>query len=133
MPGGSVPLSERVVVPILSKIVPVSPVSVAVAVAPFNCPLIEYGYGTSVRVKLRTISFALAEAPLTLTVPSPTTRRPSIGLFMRIEELLVEFAVTWIIEGGKWIMYVQLAELRRLAGKNPVCDCGGGVSLQYGG
>ena len=60
MPGGSVPLSERVVVPTLSKIVPVSPVSVAVAFEPFNCPLIEYGYGTSVRVKLRTISFALA-------------------------------------------------------------------------
>ena len=95
MPGGSVPLSERVVVPFLSKIVPVSPVSVAVEPPSFNCPLIEYGYVTSVRVKLRTISFALAELlvqPPILAAPSPTTRKPSIGLFMRIEELLVEVA-----------------------------------------
>ena len=36
--------------------------------------------------------FALAKAlqPLILAVPSPTTRKPSIGLFMRTDELLVE-------------------------------------------
>ena len=97
MPGESVPLSERVVVPILSKIVTVWPASAALANDPFNCPLIEYGYETSVTVKLRTISFALALASqppfeLLLTAPSPTTRRPSTGLFMKIEELLVEDA-----------------------------------------
>ena len=115
------PLSESIVVPVLSKIVPVSPVSVALAPGPFNCPVIEYGYGTSVRVKLRTTSFALALLALLIVAsPSPTTRKPPIRLFMKIEELLVAYAMLQKVWPQHW------SELVRFAGKNPVCDWGGG-------
>ena len=119
------PLSESVVVPVLSKIVPVSPVSVALAPGPLICPVIEYGYGTSVRVKLRTTSFALATlALLSIAVPSPTTRKPPIALVMKIEESLVTYAMLQKIWPQHW------SKLVRLAGKNPVCDCVGGWTKQ---